>query len=463
MEVRRILEVNPRLRWRWERDRLLLNTLISFNETAGKILEFCSQEDSKEAVVERMKQTYSDVDPQIIQRDVEATFEKFLKWNVLVDPSVTQKPALPMTPNYMEHIARYFNSTLSAPLRVILELTFDCQAECVHCFTNSPRDIDDPVTFEEWKNLVDLLGKMKTFLISFSGGEPLLYPELDELVEQSAQTGMRTTLDTNGYLLTDQRLDELIDLGLQGVYVSLHAPSADVHDSISGMKGLFDRAVHAIKISVDRGLEVQASTILSQQNKDMIPELMHFHHDLGVNRVSLMNFIPLGRGAENAHLVLQPEDVLELLPQIFKTDQEIGDVVFFYPDTPYAYYDRTIGKEAFQLLKLRGRIGACVAGILAASVNPLGEVTGCDACQGGVLGNIKEQPFDEIWRDSKGFAHLRTITREKQIPCKNCEFNTTCLINCKGLPSQVGPEGNPMLSDGYSQRCYRYFHKEGSS
>jgi len=440
----------------------LLNTMISFNETAGQILEFCSQEDSREAVVERMKQIYPDVDPQRIQKDVESMFEKFYKWNVLIDSEATQKPVLPMTPNYMEHIARYFNSALSAPLRVIVELTFDCQAECVHCFTNSPRVIEDPVTFEEWMDLVDLLGKMKTFLISFSGGEPLLYPGLDELVKRAAQTGMRTTLDTNGYLLTDGRLDELVDLGLQGVYVSLHSPTADVHDQISGMEGLFDRAVHAIKISLDRGLEVQASTVLSQLNKDVIQDLMYFYHDLGVNRASLMNFIPLGRGAENSHLVLKPEDVLEVLPKIYEADREIGDVVFFYPDTPYAYYDRTIGKEAFQSLKLQGRIGACVAGILAAAVNPLGEVTGCDACQGGILGNIKEQPFDEIWRNSEGFAHLRTITRDKQIPCKNCEFNTLCLINCKGLPSQVGPQGNPMMADGYSQRCYQHFHKGGS-
>lgn len=425
-------------------------------------MEFCNQEDNKEAVIERMKQTYPDVDPQKIQKDVESTLEKFYKWNVLVDPNITQGIALPMTPNYMEHIGRYFNNAMSAPMRVIVELTFDCQAKCVHCFTNSPRTVENPVTFKEWMDLVNLMGKMKVFLISFSGGEPMLYPGIDELVERAAQTGMRTTLDTNGYLLTEERLAELIDLGLQGVYVSLHAPTASLHDRISGMDGLFDRVVNAMKISLDKGLEVQASTILSQMNKDVIEDMMYFFHDLGVHRVSLMNFIPLGRGAENAHLILKPEDVLDLLPKIYEADRDIKDVVFFYPDTPYAYYDHTIGKEAFQSLKLEGRIGACVAGILAAAVNPLGEVTGCDACQGGVLGNIKEQPFDEIWRNSKGFAHLRTISRDKQIPCRNCEFNTICLINCKGLPSQMGPQGNLMMADGYSQRCYQHFHKRGS-
>jgi radical SAM protein with 4Fe4S-binding SPASM domain len=210
---------------------------------------------------------------------------------------------------------------------------------------------------------------------------------------------------------------------------------------------------------LNRGLEVQASTVLSQLNKNVIQDLMYFFHDLGVNRASLMNFIPVGRGADNPHLVLKPEDVLEILPKIYEVDREIGDMVFYYPDTPYAYYDRTIGKEAFQFLKLNGRIGSCVAGILAAAVNPQGEVTGCDACQGGVLGNIKEKPFDEIWQNSEGFHHLRTITRDKQIPCKNCEFNMLCLMSCKGLPSQVGPQGNPMMADGYSQRCYQYFHK----
>src|ERR1700689_2106785 len=87
-----------------------------------------------------------------------------------------------------------------------------CNLSCTYC--NEFDDFSKPVPVEEMYRRIDRLGELGTSVISFSGGEPLLHPDLDDLVRRIRGTGAMAGMITNGYLLTADRIRKLNDAGL---------------------------------------------------------------------------------------------------------------------------------------------------------------------------------------------------------------------------------------------------------
>ena len=94
-----------------------------------------------------------------------------------------------------------------------------CNLSCTYC--NEFDDFSKPVPTVEMKRRIDLLGNLGTSIISFSGGEPLLHPELDELIRQIRKNGAMSGMITNGYLLTADRIKKLNDAGLEHMQISI--------------------------------------------------------------------------------------------------------------------------------------------------------------------------------------------------------------------------------------------------
>ncbi len=94
-----------------------------------------------------------------------------------------------------------------------------CNLSCTYC--NEFDDFSKPVPTGEMKRRIDLLGNLGTSIISFSGGEPLLHPELDELIRQIRKNGAMSGMITNGYLLTADRIKKLNDAGLEHMQISI--------------------------------------------------------------------------------------------------------------------------------------------------------------------------------------------------------------------------------------------------
>jgi len=94
-----------------------------------------------------------------------------------------------------------------------------CNLSCTYC--NEFDDFSKPVPTDEMKRRIDLLADLGTSIISFSGGEPLLHPELDALIEQIRRRGAMAGMITNGYLLTADRIKKLNAAGLEHMQISI--------------------------------------------------------------------------------------------------------------------------------------------------------------------------------------------------------------------------------------------------
>src|ERR1700758_3882935 len=105
------------------------------------------------------------------------------------------------------------------PLLVHIIPTRRCNLACTYC--NEFDDVSNPVPTEEMFRRIDRLGKMGTGVITISGGEPLLHPDLDAIIARIRKNGIIAGLITNGYLLTAERIERLNRAGLEYLQISI--------------------------------------------------------------------------------------------------------------------------------------------------------------------------------------------------------------------------------------------------
>jgi MoaA/NifB/PqqE/SkfB family radical SAM enzyme len=105
------------------------------------------------------------------------------------------------------------------PFLVHIIPTRRCNLACTYC--NEFDDCSQPAAVEEMKNRLDLLADMGTSIITISGGEPLLHPELDEIIRHIRRRGMIAGMITNGFLLTEERIEQLNHAGLEHLQISI--------------------------------------------------------------------------------------------------------------------------------------------------------------------------------------------------------------------------------------------------
>src|SRR5215470_17139335 len=115
-------------------------------------------------------------------------------------------------------IARGLLSTV-LPIQVHISPMRRCNLSCAYC--NEYDDVSDPVPIDEMYRRIDKLAQLGTTLITISGGETLLHPQLDDIIRRIRSHGILTGLITNGYLLTPQRIQQLNDAGLDHLQISI--------------------------------------------------------------------------------------------------------------------------------------------------------------------------------------------------------------------------------------------------
>jgi len=138
-----------------------------------------------------------------------------------------------------------------------------CNLDCTYC--NEFDDTSKPVPLEEMKKRLDILAEMGTSIITISGGEPLMHPELDEIIRHIRRLGMIAGLITNGFFLNEERIERLNNAGLEHLQISIDnvAPDEVSKKSLKTLDGrlemLSEWAVFQVNINSVLGSGVKNS------------------------------------------------------------------------------------------------------------------------------------------------------------------------------------------------------------
>lgn len=326
----------------------------------------------------------------------------------------------------------------NTPQIVSYAVTKACNLRCLHCHVSAREAMPDELTLEEGKQAIEEMVELGTEVLLFSGGEPLLRKNFVlALTEHCIDLGVIPAMLTNGMLLDHKVALQLKEAGMMAVGIPIDSAKAECHDKLRNMLGTFEKAVNAVRASLDVDLKVIITTMALKNDFDEIPQRIEFISNLGVDQVAVYDLVPVGRGAEVMDLAMSQEQRVSLIKHLQQM-QEDKDMVFtmsggqpLYPEIVSEMHSLSGTKPKDLLLKqfwIHAPVG-CHAGIVYFSLRPNGDVYPCTFLPVKV-GNIREQRLSDIWRNSIVLNKLRERNLLKG-KCGECEYRETC-GGCRG-------------------------------
>lgn len=287
----------------------------------------------------------------------------------------------------------------SGPISCYIAITDRCNYNCAHCSVKG-RVSGPEMTTSEWKQAVADLQDMGTSIIGFTGGEPLLREDLEEIVD-SVDDRSISYVFTNGYGLTRDRALALRDAGLFGIGISLDSADRSINDEIRGFEGASAAALEAMQNASAAGLHVMAQTVVSRnllkpENEAELLRLFKLVQSRGAREVRLLEPICSGSlfGCGEADDVFYSVDERRAMRRL----QEKVNRRFGYPKvTAFAH---TESPEKY----------GCGAGNQHTYLGPDGQLFPCDFLPLS-FGNVRERPISELWQE---------MTRAIGNPKKEC-------------------------------------------
>lgn len=310
-----------------------------------------------------------------------------------------------------------------------------CNLRCAHCYRDAGAAAERELSTDEARLLIDGVAAAGFRLMIFSGGEPLLRPDLPALVRHATSRGLRAVLGSNGTLITATKAAELKDAGVMAVGISLDSLDAAAHDRFRGLDGCHALTVAALRHCRQAGLPFQIHTTVMTWNAPELEALTDFAVAQGAVAHHLFFLVPTGRGADIADESLPRGQYADAIRRIMAKQREV-DIELKPTCAPqFVRVAETLG------VPTRFRRG-CLAGLSYCIVTPSGNVQPC-AYLPVVAGDVRRQPFAEIWRGSDVFTRLRS--QRYGGACGECEHRAQC-GGCRARAA-VCADGDFMAAD----------------
>jgi MoaA/NifB/PqqE/SkfB family radical SAM enzyme len=309
------------------------------------------------------------------------------------------------------------------PVMVDFAVTRQCNLRCKHCYssaTDSPHQQE--LTTAEAKRVISEVAASGTRLITFDGGEPLMRPDIYELISYAKESGLHPMLGTNGTLLSTEAIDKLKKAGIGPIAISIHGPDAKSHDDFSGREGSWERSMAGIRNVASAGLPFQINTCLHHDNMDQFDSLVELAKKSGAATVEVFGFMPVGRGKDHPELALTAQERHGFVHHVIERQlhDELNYRCITLPQL-LVEVDKTVAPKEDRRKFSRS---CCGAGIRYCCIFYEGTVYPCTLLQKRA-GNVRENTFQEIWERAEIFKTLRN--RDKLGgKCKRCIYRYEC-------------------------------------
>lgn len=299
------------------------------------------------------------------------------------------------------------------PIYVTFCITSICNAKCKHCSSKvvKSKDISTDIII---RTLYDLK-KCGVFNIAISGGEPLLHPDFEKILYTASKLEFSIGVGTNGTNINEESICLLKKYHVSRVQISLDGSNPKTHDSFRGSSGMFHNSIQAIEMLVENGIRTNICMTPTRLNYMELADVIDLAFNMGASGFNLSQFVPITQDMD--YLDLSNDDWKEVLEIWYKKKKLYGEKMSF------TSHESQLILVDNEYEKIKGFIG-CQAGNGNACILADGTVTPCVMLY-IPIGNIKEDPFDEIWKNSnlvKKLANRKLLEGR----CKNCENILKC-------------------------------------
>lgn len=316
---------------------------------------------------------------------------------------------------------------------VFWESTAGCNLECRHCrrLEVSQQLSQSDLSTEQAKEMIAAIREIGQPILVFSGGEPLMRPDIFELAEYANEIGLPTALASNGTMIDGAMARRIADAKIRRVSISLDGADETTHDYLRQLEGSFAAACDGLRNLKAVGVSTQINCTIARHNVHQLDQMYQLAQDLGADAMHLFMLVPVGCGADLPETdMLSAEKYEEVLNWLYDRSREEK---LFVKATCAPHYYRIMRQRAaaegvklnFQTHGMSAMTRGCLAGEAICFISHKGEVMPC-----GYLpveaGKVTEQPLAEIWQDSTVFKTLRNLDNLGG-KCGPCEFKKVCM------------------------------------
>jgi MoaA/NifB/PqqE/SkfB family radical SAM enzyme len=273
-------------------------------------------------------------------------------------------------------------------------ITYNCQCDCLHCsaadYQKETAQNGQALSYDELSDALGQAVDLGTTCVILTGGEPMSFPRVYDLIAGVDRSRSICTMFTNGEFLVEKSVARLKAAGLYGVFVSLDNPDPDLHDENRRRPGLFEKAARGLELCRKAGILTGISTYATREKMQSgeMDKLMDVARDLGVLEVFLFDVIPTGRLSDQRECLL--------------TDGEAAQIVEFrqrYMEK--SDYPRIVHQTMFASIAYPCVAEGCPAAMVQVHLRANGDVSPCDFTPYS-FGNIRRQSLREIWETMAG-------------------------------------------------------------
>jgi radical SAM protein with 4Fe4S-binding SPASM domain len=317
------------------------------------------------------------------------------------------------------------------PRYAVWELTLRCDLACRHCGSRAGRARADELDTREALDVVSQMAELGVTEATIIGGEAYLRDDWHVIAAALVDAGIRTTMTTGGRGLTAERVEQALRAGIESVSVSIDG-LADTHDHLRALDGSFAAALRALDHLRAAKLPRSVNTQLNAYNLHHIEALLELLAPYDIHSWQIQITVAMGRAADHPELLLQPWQMLELMPLVARLDarcKQLGvrlwpasNIGYFGPYETLLRWDHSDGHQT-----------GCEAGLRTLGIEANGDIKGCPSLPTAdyVGGNIREHRLRDIWERAAavGFNRERGV-EDLWGRCADCYYAQTCKAGC---------------------------------
>ena len=328
------------------------------------------------------------------------------------------------------------------PIEVSIEVTHGCPLKCLMCSSSAeyPSPIKNELTTEEIAKLIKESHEIGARIISLSGGEPSIRPDILKILSVCYGYGLKVLYYTSGttfnkYLevtsLPMYLIKYLKEIGAT-VIVDLQSHDPYIHDKIMGVDGVFELALETIQNCLKLGIPVETHFVPQKLNINHIEDYVYFCQELGIKKCSFLRLVPQGRAKKNYWRTMITKHQFKKMQEVFldltmnhnlKIDIRLGHPIDrrwqLDPENKELPIKHCRGHEQAPLVLPNGEVHTCPAWKHLHEYSP---------------GNIREKSLKDIWLNSEFYKTFRWFIKEGyryvENECRDCPYLDRCKCGC---------------------------------